>query len=121
MTDERMDAARRASRRTDPETSAEAYRDTAPRRPTAEQAFAQFCRRNGWFLPRLAEMTYELRSRGQKRVSVKLLFERLRTEMADQGNTYRLENSFTALAARRVMELYPDLDGCFATRKRAGE
>lgn len=87
----------------------------------SEEAFNAFRRRNPWFISRLATMAYEARSRGAKRVSMKALFELLRVQVPDTGSPYRLNNNWTALAARQVMEAYPDLDGVFALRKRKGE
>ncbi len=88
---------------------------------TTEQAFDQFRRRNPWFLGRLATMAYEARERGNKRVSMKALFEAIRVQVPPGGGDYQLNNSWTALAARRVMELYPDLANTFEIRKRRGE
>lgn len=85
---------------------------------TTEEAFAQFCRRNGWFLPALAKRAYDLRGRGASRLSMKQLFEELRHSTEDQGREYRLNNDWTALASRRLIELYPDLSGLFVTRAR---
>jgi hypothetical protein len=85
---------------------------------TTEEQFAQFCRRNPWFLKRVAELTYEFRLRGAQRVSMKRVFEELRGDVEDQGTTYRLNNDWSALASRRIVELYPDLDGAYAMRAR---
>lgn len=87
-------------------------------RLTAEESFAKFCRRNAWFLPTLAERAFELRIRGARRLSMKQLFEEVRGQVTDQGTTFRLNNDWTALASRRLVELYPDLGGLFSTRKR---
>ena len=90
-------------------------------RQSAEEAFKQFRRRNPWFLSRIATMAYEQRSRGYQRVSMKGIFELLRTQLSAEGESYRLDNTWTSLAARVVMEQYPDLDGAFEVRKRKGE
>ena len=86
-------------------------------RLTHEEAWNRFRRRNPWFMRRLAELAYEMRSRGQ-RVSVKHLFEILRPEVDDSGSPWRLDNSFSSLAARRLVEDWPDLDGSVEMRKR---
>jgi hypothetical protein len=86
-------------------------------RLTHEQAWDRFRRRNPWFMPRLAELAYDMRSRGQ-RFSTKAGFEILRPEVNDSGSQYRLDNSFSALAARRLIEDYPDLDGVVELRRR---
>lgn len=88
------------------------------KRPTAEEAFGQFCRRTPTFVRDLARMTYDERLKGNQRVSMKKLFEDLRTRKEYQDNPFRLDNNWTALASRKVMELYPDLDGAFELRRR---
>jgi len=88
---------------------------------TVEEAFRRFRRRNPWFISRLATMAYEQRSRGYTRVSMKGLFELLRTQLSGEGKVYKLDNSWTSLAARTVMEHYPDLDGLFELRARRSE
>lgn len=91
-------------------------------RMSAEEAFAAFCRRNPMFLRDLARMTYEERAKGHRRVSMKLLFERVRSEgLTNQIGPWRIDNSWTSLAARRLVELYPDLADSFELRKRRGE
>ena len=88
---------------------------------TPEQAFRRFRTRHPWFISRLATMAAEQKARGFTRVSMKGLFELLRTQMTAQGDTYALDNTFTSLAAREVVRQYPDLDGLFVFRKRKGE
>lgn len=88
-------------------------------RLTLEQSFSAFCRRNPTFMRELARMTYDERLKGHSRVSVKALFEKVRSEGSlNQVGPWRLNNSWTALAARRLVELYPDLDGAVEMRKR---
>ena len=76
-----------------------------------EEAFAQFCRRNPRFM---AEQAHELWLRGNKRLSMKGIFEVLRMD----GEFQKIDNSWTALATRRLVEDYPDLAHLFVTRKR---
>ena len=78
------------------------------KRLSHEQAFAQFCRRNPWFMSRLAEVCFDMQTRGQ-RPSTKAAWEVLRSEVAPNGEGYTLNNSWTAPAADRLAELYPDL------------
>jgi hypothetical protein len=87
-----------------------------PRKLTTEEAWEQFCRRHPQFVPRLAAMCFEERLRGSTRGSVKLQFETLRREWPD----VRTNNNWTALAARKVMELYPDLDGYYMVKGGRG-
>ena len=89
-----------------------------PRKMTTEEAWATFVQRNGWFLPALAERAHELQRLGATRISVKQLFEEFRGRVDDQGTTWRLNNSWSALAARQLVERYPDLAPLFAMRRR---
>ena len=86
-------------------------------RLTTEQQWDRFRRRNGWFMPRLAELAYEQRSRGQ-RVSTKAIFELLRPEVEKVGSEFGLNNSFTSLAADLLIEDYPDLESSIERRRR---
>jgi len=81
----------------------------ANRRLTAEESFAQFLRRNPKFVDRLAQLAYEMESRGQ-RPSVKALFEQVRGDVHPvPGQKWELNNSWSSLAADRLVEKYPDL------------
>ena len=79
------------------------------RKPTREEAFAQFLRRNPGFMRRLAALCYEQQSRGQ-RPSTKAAWEVLRYEVAPNGEPWALNNSWTSIAADRLCELHPDLN-----------
>ncbi len=83
-----------------------------------EDAFARFRRRNGWFMPRLAELAYEQQSIGRT-VSVKALFEIIRAEGEAAKASWKLDNSWTSIAGRLLMEDYPKLK--VRTRKRKWE
>lgn len=87
-------------------------------RPSAEEAFAAFRRSNPWFMRRFAQLALADRTIGRTRGSAKRYFELLRDEVAERGQRYRLNNDFTALAARIAMEDYPELEGFFETRAR---
>jgi hypothetical protein len=88
------------------------------RRPSAEEAFEGFCRENPWLLVRLRDMAYEERSVGVTRGSMKRSFELLRSEIDDRGREHRLNNSWSSVASRKVMALWPDLDGFYEVRGR---
>ncbi len=71
-------------------------------------------------LARLAKM----RRPDQPVPGMKCLWEVLRwtfwlRDSADRGEPFKLNNNYTALYARRIMELYPDLRGAWETRKRS--
>lgn len=100
--------------------------DVPPRRTlqSPEEAFAQFRRRNPWFMPAVAKLAYRDKvDRG--RASVKRIFEELRVQPAlelgtddGKGHHWRLNNSWTSLCARLLIEDYPDLDGFVELRTR---
>ena len=68
----------------------------------------------------LREMAFAAVRRGRTRVGVKALYEVLRwkrnVEAGDDG--FKLDNSYTALYARKLMNENPELRGLFETRKR---
>ena len=86
-------------------------------RPSSEEAFAKFCRRNPRFMRTVAEQTHELWLRGNTRVSMKLVFELIRMS----GKFPKIDNSWTSLATRRLVEDHPELAQLFVIRKRRGE
>ena len=79
------------------------------KRLTAEESFAQFLRRNPKFIDRLAELAYEMKLRGQ-RPSAKALFELVRGDVHPvPGQKWELNNTWSSLAADRLVEKFPDL------------
>ena len=75
---------------------------------------------NPWLLPKLAEMSLELKRLGHVRYSMKGIFEALRWETRHSTNDFglKINNNYTAFAARDLMQLYPELDGFFALREQ---
>lgn len=72
-------------------------------------------------LSRLISLCMDWReARPGERVSMKMLWERLRWETAvgDATADYRLNNSYTSLYARFILVLRPEWDGMFETRER---
>jgi hypothetical protein len=73
-----------------------------------------------WLLPALADLAKEAIRRGHSRWSADALFHVLRWETStttgDQAP--RVNNNFSALAARDLMASYPELDGLFELRIR---
>lgn len=90
-----------------------------------EERFAQFRDRNPWVEQTLVRLARDLKARGAERVGMKMLFEVLRWQWArttiDPHSEWSLNNSYTALFSRHLMESYPDLDGLFETRARRTE
>lgn len=56
---------------------------------------------------------------GRRRLSINLLFERLRwfTEIEAHGDPFKVNNTFRAWYARLLMQQEPDLAGVFETRR----
>jgi hypothetical protein len=99
------------------------------KRKTIEERFIEFDEKNPHVFEKLREFALQMkRSRGVKhtgrarsKYSMKALWERLRWhvmfEMECRGE-WKLNNNFTALFARKLMEEEPELEGFFETRKR---
>ena len=89
-----------------------------------EEAFRRFHRENPHVYERLKRLAFKLKVRGVDRWGMKALYEILRYEEAVATNSpaalYRLNNNFTALYARMLMEREPDLEGFFEVRERVG-
>lgn len=87
--------------------------------PTRNDLKAQaFHSANPHVMERLVEIAFDMRARKIERVSIKLLFERLRwiNVVKTKGDQYRLNNSFTAWYAREIMRRHPALAAMFVTR-----
>ena len=76
--------------------------------------------RNPWLLPKLAEMSLELKRLNYTRYSINGIFEALRWETrystGDLG--LKVNNNHRAFAARDLMTQYPQLDGFFQLREQ---
>ena len=94
--------------------------EPGPAGRTIEQRFVEFHDANPHVYQSLVRRAIRLRRSGVTRWGVKGLFEVLRWEYALQtrGDEYKLNNSFTALYARLLMEQEPALDGFFEVRER---
>lgn len=71
-------------------------------------------------LASLAELAMDLKGRGCRRWSMDALFHvlRFRTALTSGDLGLKLNNNYTALAARDLMSEYPELDGFFQLRVR---
>lgn len=96
-----------------------------PHTATPRERFEAFHARNPHVYQRLVAMTRALRDRGHTRVGMKMLFEVLRHDYMlttdDPDSDFKLNNSMTAFYSRLVMDLNPDLDGIYETRKQRCE
>ena len=92
---------------------------------TIEERFLAFHHANPQVYSELVSQARILKTRfGVNFASIKLLYERLRWLhfIATRGEEeFKLNNDFTALYARLIMDQETDLQGFFRTRKRAGE
>lgn len=87
------------------------------------ERFERFHAANPHVYTTLVAMARRLKRHGCHRVGMKMLFERLRWEWFEQtaGDTYKLNNNYTAYYARRIMRRERDLAGFFETRERTGK
>ena len=68
--------------------------------------------------------TNEMIRRGFKNYSVNAIFERIRWEKDAGGDgveSFKLNNNYRALYARRFMKMYPEHNGFFRTREQPSE
>jgi hypothetical protein len=87
---------------------------------TIAEAFARFHAQNPRVYDRLVELCRRwVAKRPGQRLGVKMLFERLRWDLAMEttGEPLKLNNNYTALYAREIMEREPDLADLFETRR----
>lgn len=87
---------------------------------TIEERFQTFHQANPHVYYALRDLAIGLKDRGWNHYGIKALFEVLRFKhaMRTNGDAYKLNNNYTALYARLLMEREPYLRGFFETRKR---
>ena len=75
-------------------------------------------RKNPRLLPHLARIALELKHRGHQRYSVDGVFHIARWETGESTGDLNLKinNNYSAFAARDLMEQYPQLEGFFQLR-----
>ena len=86
-------------------------------RPTAEEAFLAYRKANPGFMGAVDRKARELWAQGNTRLSMKAIFELLRME----GEFKRIDNSWSALCTRRLIDIDTTLAHLFVTRKRRGK
>ena len=76
--------------------------------------------KNPTLIPKLAKLALRLKGSGIERWSMDALFHVLRFSTAIETGDHNLKmnNNYTALAARDLMKEYPELDGFFQLRER---
>jgi hypothetical protein len=90
---------------------------------TIQERFDAFHDRNPQVYRALRDMALEMRRRGHRQYGIKALFEVLRFNHAMQthGDAFKLNNNYTALYARLLMDNEPELADFFETRRRTSE
>lgn len=90
---------------------------------TLEQRAEAFHEANPRVFDILARIALDTRTRGLRRWSIAGVFEIARWEfaIATRGDEFRLNNSFRAWYARRLMESVPGLEGFFETRSAGSD
>lgn len=81
--------------------------------------FLNFHEANPHVYTRLRELALEMKRKGINKYSMKGLFEVLRWEhtLKTTGDVFKLNNNYTALYARGLMQEEPELEGFFTLRK----
>lgn len=88
---------------------------------TIREQWEAFHRDNPQVFDLLKRLSLQLKQKGHKNYSIKGLFEVVRWHYALQtkgDQDFKMNNNYTALYARHLMEEVPELDGFFRTRAR---
>ena len=88
-------------------------------RPSIEKRYEYWVQENGLVLEEALRLARARLDRGETFISAKALWEELRVSLnATHEGGYRLNNDFTAIVARRLLEIEPRLIGVIETRTR---
>lgn len=88
-------------------------------RPSIADRFETFHTENPHVLAEMLRLARARLDRGETWISVKALWEELRVSLSTNARDgYRLNNSFTALYSRTLLETEPRLQGVIETRRR---
>jgi hypothetical protein len=85
----------------------------------ADEKFWNFHEKNPQVFHELAEMALDAHAKGKKKIGIGMLFEVLRwnrfinTTDAD----FKLNNNYRSRYSRILVQVYPELDGLFETRR----
>lgn len=91
-------------------------------RPSIEVRFTRWAATNGHVLDEMLRLARARLDAGETFISAKALWEELRISLnATHEGGYRLNNDFTAIAARRLLGLEPRLEGVIETRHRRAQ
>lgn len=109
-----------------PATARRAYGHRKPVKLTIEQRFEAFSAENPHVMQALLRLARARLGAGERRIAVKALWEELRKDLdvAHDGRAsgaYKLNNDFTAMAARELVRIEPALADVIELRKRKKE
>ena len=85
---------------------------------TIDQRFEAFHAENPHVLDEMLKLARKELAKGTRRIGAKALWEDLRSWLKTTGQPYKLNNSYTALYARKLVEIEPALDGVIEFRRR---
>lgn len=89
---------------------------------TLEDRFEAFHAANPWVMDALVTLARDMRAQGHRTIGIGMLFEVLRWQHArstsDPHSGFKLNNSYRALYARRIMDTHTDLADVFNLRER---
>jgi len=89
---------------------------------TINENFVEFHTANLSVYQELRALALKMKRSGREHYGIKSLFEVLRWHRAlktsDTSSDFKLNNNYTALYARVLMQNEPELEGFFRTRKR---
>ncbi len=96
---------------------------TLRKKESITEKFNRFHQRNPHVYHLIVDISKRMKRSGVHKFGMKGVFEYLRWQytMQTQGERYRLNNIFTSIYARLVMETEVELKGFFETRKRLEE
>lgn len=88
-------------------------------RDLRDATFAIFVAANPHVLPEMLKLACSKLTAGYKRIGAKALWEELRAHLrVNKLGAWKLNNSYTALAARKLIEMEPALAGVIEIRNR---
>ena len=100
----------------------EATRTTQPRKPTLDERWADFHAANPHVFNELLKLARARRDRGETRIGVKALWEELRSWLqVTGGDTYKLNNDYTSLYARALIDADTSLAPLIEIRSRKAD
>ena len=100
--------------------TAPAVAEPEPKEATLAERFEAFHAANPHVLAEMLRLARARLGRGETRIGVKALWEELRStlEVQDGGDAYKLNNNYTALYARKLIEVCPELADAIEIRQR---